>query len=121
MNARAALQEIIDAQQSYDAIEYGLRSIKTCGGAFHCVGPHAGQLTVALYEAGRLLGRGGPIPRDNGIKVLLQAAKVKAAARLKAAKAARKAFGGVRQLRLAIAADEGRAEEQRDELVAWAA
>lgn len=108
MNAREALQERIDAQESYDAIVYGLRSIKVCRGALYCTGPHAGQLARAKTEAASVLGE--PVLsvvtdtyREYQVTLKIQAAKVKAAERLRAAKAALKGLGGVKQLRLAIA------------------
>lgn len=110
MNARATLQEYIDAQESHAAIVYGLRSIKTCGGVWHCVGPHAGQLERAKQAAARELGVEVGVGymdnyREYQLTEQLRAAKVAAAARVKSAREGRKAFGGVRQLRLAIAED----------------
>lgn len=100
MTAAQLLQERIDAQQSLDAIEYGLRSIEACDGWLYCTGIHAGQLVRACYEAGRVLGRDGAVVLDNGCARLLRLARDQARARLKAAKVD---CGGVRQLRLALA------------------
>lgn len=110
MTAQALLQARIDAQQDYDAVVYGLRSISTCGSSHSCVGVHAGQLHRAAWAAARALDReansilyaGG----GHSTGFLLKQAKDVLAERLKAAKAELKAVGGVRQLRLALAAGD---------------
>jgi hypothetical protein len=93
-SAQAALQLRIDAQQLLDSIEYGLRSIRACGGERYCTGIHAGQLAAAKAAAASI---GCAELRD---------AKAEAAGLLKAAKADLKAIGGVRQLRLALEAHD---------------
>lgn len=100
---QAAIQAAIAAQQSLDTIEYGLRSVKVCGGAYRCTGPHAGQLSAACAEAGAVLGQAGAVQLDNGTEFLLRRAKAEARLTLDAAKAERKAIGGIRQQRLALA------------------
>jgi hypothetical protein len=98
------LQERIDAEQSLATIEYGLRSLDLCG-IYGCTGLHAGQLVNARYEAGRVLGRDGAIGEDNGTKRLLRLARDQAREWLKTVKAEIREQGGIRQLRLAIAAE----------------
>lgn len=102
MTAQKTIQRTIDAQQEYDAIVYGLRSIKVCGSVY-CTGPHAAQLVRAAQAARRVLGRVIVPSTDPTVTPwLLAEAKKLAAEDLKAAKAAKKEFGGIRQLRLAL-------------------
>lgn len=120
------LQSQIEAQQQLDAIEYGLRSMKVCGGWNRCVGIHAGQLARARHEAAKVLGRyvaaegdaheatGGvhdgaliAVQLDNGCKGLLELAKKTAAESLKAVKAEVKAQGTMAQRRLLLVAEAG--------------
>ena len=105
--AQQAIQARIDAQQILDTIEYGLRSIRACGGAMYCTGVHAGQLERARQEAA---GIGYTVRYLNGaadagmIAVELREAKAAARELLAECKADVKAIGTVRQLRLALAA-----------------
>lgn len=101
--AASALQDRIDAQQRFDAIDYALRSIKTCGGERHCVGVHAGQLSRGCFAAARILGREAIYADGSSAAYWLRHAKGEAREELEAAKAAVKQLGNVRQLRLALA------------------
>lgn len=100
--AQETIQEQIDRQEDYDAIEYGIRSIKlsrSCHGASAC---HVAQIRTACQVATRMQRRF--IALDGFTLRELQAAKKIAAGELKAAKAAKAAAGNARQLKLALAA-----------------
>jgi hypothetical protein len=127
MTARETIQARIDAQERYDAIEYGRRTLEAIGGDIDLTGRRIGAYeryaarrddrlrtgwATAQWEAAQAAARelgedlyeapGGY--RDDGAKWKLRKAKKRAAADLKAAKAAVRAIGGRRQLRLALAA-----------------
>lgn len=100
MTATQTMQSWIDAQQDLDAIEYGLRSIKTCGSAW-ATGPHAGQIARAESAAEKILGK-SMSKYHPGYTWDLQQAKRKARLSRDEARAGKKALGGIRQLRLAL-------------------
>lgn len=106
--ATSLIQRCIAAQQDAEDIDYGLRSIKECGGRWYCTGIHAGQVAKASAVAARLLGvetaavlhaAGG-----HGCAAKLREAKALARDALKEAQAAKKELGGIKQIRLALAA-----------------
>lgn len=98
----ATIQARIDAQQTLDAIEYGIRSIKVCKSAWGSSPAHCAQITAGCQAATRLLGRF--VTQDNGTLRTLLAAKKSASEALKAAKAEQAQIGNARQIRLALAA-----------------
>lgn len=104
MTATQTMQTWIEAKESVATLDYGLRSIKTCRGEWYCTGPHARQLADARREAACIL-RG-----DAGQAPAMDARWIREALRqarewLKYVEQERKAIGGLRQLRLAIAAE----------------
>lgn len=104
MTAADAIQRRIEAQQQLDTIEYGLRSIKTCGSEYsaRCYEAHACQLAEACKAGAQVLGREAIHADGSSATYWLKVAKRKAYEELVAAKAAVKEFGNVRQLRLAL-------------------
>lgn len=107
--AAQEIQRVIDAQQDLDALTYGLRSLDQYRPitAASCAGAHYGQAERAAIIATRLLERieGAEVERDlSSAAWWIRMAKKKAQENLREAKAARKALGGLRQQRLALAA-----------------
>lgn len=97
MNIEATIQARIDAQQDYDAIEYGIRA---CGGTQEWA---QAQIKAACQAATRAAGVF--ITQDwRDQQWELRKAKKIAGERLKAAKAAQAEFGNLRQIRLELAA-----------------
>lgn len=105
----ALFQSKIDTAQLLDEIEYALRSIKACGSAHYCTGPHAGQLARGCAAAGEFLdltadtilySQGG-----HGTAARLREAKTIAKATLAETNAAIKACGTLAQRRLAFTAE----------------
>lgn len=95
--AQSAIQDVIDAQQTIDAIEYGIRSIETCRGHHGASACHVAQIETALAEAG--------VSRGATYGLTLKALKAERAEwreLLKGAIAARRQIGNARQLRLAL-------------------
>jgi hypothetical protein len=101
MTAQALLQGRIDAQQRLDALVYALRSVKVVG-SLNGYGAHARQIIDGQLAAAVVL-RGDREQWRAMDAHWLRVAKDQATEELKAAKAALKDFGGVRQLRLALA------------------
>jgi hypothetical protein len=102
--ATTTLQNWIDAKERADTLDYGLRSIKACGTEHACTGAHGAQLVRAKYEASRIL-RGTEDQWHAMDAHWIREALRRAREELKSAAAAKKSIGGIRQLRLAIAAE----------------
>lgn len=98
------IQARIDAQQTFEAIDYGLRSIKVCRGAYGASPCHVAQIAAACEAGAMVLGREQPIGLDNGTGFVLKRAKQEARVALAAAREAEKELGNRRQVRLALAA-----------------
>lgn len=109
-SAQVLVQEKIDITQWLDDIEYGLRSVKACGGERYCTGVHAAQLYRASAAAAIVLDSTAEnvfhsSTYHNGIRNT--AGKLREARDifrecLRETKAELKAIGGVKQLRLAL-------------------
>lgn len=100
--ATATVQARIDAQQDYDAIEYGIRSIKVSRNAFGASATHSAQIIAGCQAATRATG--AFVAQDYGTLRALRAAKKAAGEHLLAARDAEKAIGSRRQIMLALAA-----------------
>lgn len=100
--AQSAIQSRIDAQQTLDAIEYGIRSVELCGHAYGCSVCHTAQIVAGCQAATRVLGR--LVAQDNGTLRLLKAARKQQREVVKAIAADVRAIGTARQIRMAMAA-----------------
>jgi hypothetical protein len=100
--AATTVQEWIEARETVEALEYGIRSIKVCRSPYGASACHVAQITAACQAATRVLGRF--VAKDAGTLRLLREAKREASEQLKAAAAEKQAIGSARQLKLALAA-----------------
>lgn len=100
--AATAVQEWIDAQQTLNAIEYGIRSIAVSRNPYGASGIHAAQIVRGCQAATRVLGRF--VAQDASTLYFLKQARKQQRDAVKAAAEDRKAFGTARQQRLALAA-----------------
>lgn len=100
--AQTAIQARIEAQQDYDALEYGIRSIRISRHAYGASACHMMQIRAACQAYTRVTGKF--IAQDNGTMRGLRAAKEIAGAKLKCAKEAQRAAGTAAQIRLELAA-----------------
>lgn len=109
MGAQEIIQTRIAAQQDLDAIIYGQRTLEWTGGKAYGISREYGapdwaiiQWHAAVEAAGRH-GENVNHELDGGAAWKLRKAKKTAQAALAEAKAAEKALGGKRQLRIALA------------------
>lgn len=100
--AATTVQEWIVARETYDAIDYGIRSIDVSRSPYGASGILAAQIVRACQAATRVTGQF--VTQDAGTARALRAAKKEAFAALKAAEAEKKAIGTARQIKLALAA-----------------
>lgn len=101
-------QAKIETVQLLDDVEYALRSIKVCGSAHSCVGVHGGQLVRGCAAAAQVLDSttDGVMYSGGGHNVTMKLREAKAILRecVKDTNDRLREMGGVKQLRLAIAA-----------------
>lgn len=102
MDTAARIQSTIEAREAYDAIEYGIRSIKISRNAFGASAAHSAQIIAGCQAATRATGEF--IAQDYATIGKLKIAKKIAGETLKAAQAAQREIGTARQIRLALAA-----------------
>lgn len=112
-SAQALLQDRIELEQWLSDIEYALRSLKLCGRANSCTGPHIGQLWRGCEAGALVLDTSADLLRytcdSQGYSNLperLREARGIFRECLAETKAELKTIGGVRQLRLMLA-EEG--------------
>lgn len=116
MDTAARIQETIAAREAYDAIIYGQRALEAMGGREYGMTAEYGaadwaiaQFEAGILEAGIAIGA-AELDTDaiygqaGGGAWLLKRGKKAAFEALKAAQAAQKELGGIRQIRLALAA-----------------
>jgi hypothetical protein len=102
MTTQETFQQWIEARETVETLEYGIRSIKVSRSAYGASPTHCRQIINACQAATRVTGKittTGPLT----LSILKDAKKI-AQAELKTANAERIAVGNARQFRLALAA-----------------
>jgi hypothetical protein len=105
MTAQETIQRQIDAQQRLDTIEYGIRALRErARTGTYSAGDideiyRQDQYGKQILRACQLTGEAWDLNLDARLREARDAAREE----LREAKAARKGFGGIRQLRLALA------------------
>lgn len=97
--AASAVQEWIDARQTAEAIEYGIRSIEISRNAYGASATHSRQIIAGCQAATRVLGR--IVAQDYGTLRALKEARKQQRETVKALKGE---IGTARQIKLALAA-----------------
>lgn len=100
--AATTVQEWIEACETLDALEYGVRSVMLCRSAFGASPAHCAQITAGCQAATRVLGRF--VAQDRSTLYFLKQARKLQREAVKAAEAEKKAIGTARQIKLALAA-----------------